>query len=110
MLDVTKSESNMRSYLSDGLVKKEPFKQIVYDTLMRNHKESLQLADELFSERRSTLWTIVISYYSMFYIASAALYKRGYKIGDRGAHKIAADGLVVVLRNRLAKSLFEEYD
>jgi len=29
----------------------------------------------------ANLWVVVISYYSMFYLANALLYKIGYKVG-----------------------------
>lgn len=58
----------------------------------------------------SNLWVIVTSYYSMYYITNAVLYKIGYKIGSKISHKITADSLIVFIRNRLKKSLIEDYD
>ena len=50
----------------------------------------------------------VISYYSMFYIANAVLFKIGYKIGEQTPHKITADALIVFVRNKLKKNFFSE--
>ena len=74
---IKEAEKNVRSYLSDGLIKKEKFRDIVFDTYMRNHRESLIVARKLFNESLSNLWVVVISYYSMFYLANALLYKLG---------------------------------
>jgi len=46
----------------------------------------------------------------MFYIANAVLYKIGYKIGDKLAHKVTADALIEVVRNKLKKSFLEDYE
>lgn len=106
---IKKAENNIRSYFSDGLIKKEKLRDIVFKTYMRNHRESLLLARKLFDEKLSNLWIIVISYYSMFYIANALLYKIGYKIGDKIAHKVTADALIVFVRDKLKNRLIEDY-
>ncbi len=113
MLDerrVQEAVQNVKRYLSDDLLKKEKFQKVVFDTYMRNHQESLDLAEHIFSTNRSNLWTIVISYYSMFYIANAVLYSLGYKVGDKIAHKITADALITVVRTKLKASLLEEFE
>ena len=46
----------------------------------------------------------------MYYIANAVLYKLGYKIGDKISHKITSDALIVFVRNKLKKSLLEDYE
>ena len=46
----------------------------------------------------------------MFYIANAVLYKIGYKTGDRVVHKVTSDALIVCIRNRLKKSLLEDFE
>jgi len=58
-----------------------------------------------------SLWVVVTSYYSMFYIANAAMAKLGLKVGEKIAHKITQDALLVyfIKNNRLAKSLLEDY-
>jgi len=58
---------------------------------------------------KSDLWVIVTSYYSMFYIANAVLYKRGLKVGDTSAHAVAANSLIVYVKDNLKKSLIEEF-
>lgn len=65
------AESSFRNYLRDNLIKKEGFVEIVYKTYLNNSLESLKVADELFKNKTSSLWVVVSSYYSMFYIASA---------------------------------------
>lgn len=107
---VKEAENNMKTYLSDGLIKKESFKDIVYHTYMRNHRESLIVAKKLSNENLSNLWIVVISYYSMFYIANAVLYKMGYKIGYKIAHKITSDALIVLIRDKLTDNLIEDYE
>ncbi len=46
----------------------------------------------------------------MYYIANAALYKYHYKVGEKISHKVTADALIVFIRNKLKKSLLEEYE
>ena len=107
---ITEAKSNFNSYLREGLIKKEPFKSIIFETYMRNHRESLIVAEELFKENKSSLWVIVTSYYSMFYIANAILYKLGYKIGSSLTHKVTADSLIFLVRNKLKERLIEDYE
>ena len=107
---IKEAENNVKSYLSEGLLKKEKLKNIVFDTYMRNHRESLLIARKIFNEKLSNLWVMVISYYSMFYIANALLYNRGYKIGSKIAHKVTADALMVLVRNKLTDHLIENYE
>lgn len=107
---IKEAENNVKSYLADMLIKKEPFKKIVYDTYRRNSRESLVVARKLLDENLSNLWVVVISYYSMFYIANAAIYKMGYKIGPKIAHKVTSDALVVFVRKKLKDSLIEGYE
>ncbi len=104
------AEINVRSYLSDGLLKKEKFKDIVFETYMRNSRESLIVAKHLFKENLSNLWVVVISYYSMFYLANAVLYKLGYKTSDKIVHKVTSDALIVFVRNKLKDRLIEDYE
>ncbi|HDI02673.1 MAG TPA: HEPN domain-containing protein [Candidatus Aenigmarchaeota archaeon] len=77
---------------------------------LKNSEESLKLANKIFSEKSSWLWVIVISYYAMYYIANAVLYKHGYKIGSRISHKVTADALIVFVRNKLKNVLLEEFE
>ena len=113
MLDekrVKEAKTNMKTYLADSMISKEPFKQIIFDTYIKNHRESLNLAEHVFNNNLSNLWSIVISYYSMFYIANAVLYKLGYKIGAKLAHKVTADALIELVRSKLKDSLIEDYE
>lgn len=105
---IQKAESNIKSYLNDGLLKKEQFRQIVFDTYLRNNRESLLSAKKLLNV--SNLWVVVISYYAMFYIANAMLYRQGYKIGSKVAHKVTSDALIVFVRDKLKASLIEDYE
>lgn len=107
---IKEAEDNVRSYLQDSLITKEPFRKIVYDTFLRNHRESAIIARKIFEEGASNLWTVVISYYSMFYIANALLYKLGYKVGPKVAHKVTSDALIVFVRNKLKTSIIENYE
>ncbi len=113
MLDQNKiieAQKNIHRYLTEGLLKKEVFQTAIYRTYIRNHEESLVLAEHILKNKLSNLWVIVISYYSMFYLTSAVLYKRGYKAGDKIVHKITADALIVYLRESLKNTLLEEYE
>lgn len=74
---VKEAESCVKVYLDDGMLKKEKFRSIVFETYIRNNRESLLVSRKLFSENLSNFWVVVISYYSMFYIANALLYKLG---------------------------------
>lgn len=77
------AEKNFRNYLNEGKIKKvDRFNELVYNTYLRNAQESLNVANQLFQNKTSSLWVVVTSYYSMFYIACAYLYKLGYKAGD----------------------------
>ena len=105
------AESNVKGYLEDGLIwkYKDP-RQEILETYQRNYQESLDVAQKLFEQNLSNLWIIVISYYSMYYITNAVLYKIGYKIGTKVSHKVTADALIVFVRNKLKKSLLEDYE
>lgn len=107
---IKEAESNVKSYLSDSLLKKEKFRSIVFETYLRNHRESMLLARKLFNEKLSNLWVVVISYYSMFYLANALLYKLGYKTGSKIAHKVTSDALIVFVRHKIKSKLIEDYE
>ena len=107
---IKEAEKSVQSYLSDGLLRKENMRNIVFETFMRNHRESLLVARNIFNDQSSHLWVVVISYYSMFYIANALLYKLGYKVGSKVAHKVTSDALIVFVRNKLKNQLIEDYE
>ena len=107
---IKEAEANIRTYLNEGLIKKEPLNSDALRVLLKNAKESIASAEKLSSDRISDLWVIVCSYYSMFYIANAVLRKLGYKVGEKIAHKVTADALIVHARGKLKASLIEEYE
>ena len=104
------AESNFRNYLRDKLIKKAGFEDIVYQTYLRNALESLKVAEELFKNKTSSLWVVVTSYYSMFYIASAYIYKKGYKAKGEIVHQIINESLIILARHDLEKHFLEEYE
>ncbi|MFH1365525.1 MAG: hypothetical protein ABIH28_03000 [archaeon] len=104
------AESNFKNYLKDRLIKKEAFQDIVYQTYLKNAAESLNVASEIFKNKTSSLWVIVSSYYSMFYIASAYLYKKGYKTGREIVHQVVNEALIILSKNDLEKHFLEEYE
>ncbi len=108
---IREAEQNVGSYLSEGLLKKikEPEKSIL-DIFKKNSEESLKIADHLSKNNLSWLWVIVCSYYTMYYMANAVLYKLGYKIGHKISHKITADALIVFVRGKLKKKLLEDFE
>lgn len=108
---IKEAENNVRKYLEDEFIwKYKQYQKEIIGAYERNYKESLTVAQKLFDENISNLWIIVISYYSMYYIANAVLYKIGYKVGPKVSHKVTSDALIVLVRNKLKKSLFEEYE
>ncbi|MFW6449956.1 MAG: hypothetical protein ACOCZ6_02785 [Nanoarchaeota archaeon] len=103
------NEHNFRKYIEDGLIKKERFNKDIYTRLYENSMESLQVANNLYQENLSFLWTIVASYYSMFYIASVFVYKKGYKAKGRIVHKVINDALVVLSKHELEEKFIQYY-
>lgn len=104
------AKKNFDRYLEEGLLKKEN-NDISKEMYLKNAEQSLLVAKELsISSLKPHLWVIVTSYYSMFYAANAVLLKLGYKVGDKIAHKITNDALIVLVLNRLKKELLEDYE
>lgn len=106
---IKEAAANVKSYLRDSLLKKDKFDPIIFKVLSNNAEESLKVANLLFSQSHSDFWTIVTSYYSMYYTANAILYKMGYKVGEKISHKVTADALIVFVRGKLKESLLEQY-
>jgi len=104
------AEIKFKNYLRDGLIKKEIFQEIIYQTYLKNATESLNVANEIFKNKTSSLWVVVSSYYSMFYIASAYLYKKGYKAGQEIVHQVVNEALIVLSKSDLEKHFLEEYE
>ncbi len=107
---IKEAEKNVREHLRSGMLKKDLFREEIMGVLQNNAQDSIEIAKFLFENKKSDLWVIVTSYYSMFYIANAVLFKLGYKVGDKNPHKVTADALIVFVRNKLKKELLEEYE
>ncbi len=107
---VQEAEINVRSYLNDSLLTKTEFLPKVFKILKKDALESLNVANFLYKNKKSSLWVIVTSYYSMFYLANALLYKLGYKVGPKISHKVTSDALISFTRKRIKQSLIESYE
>ena len=104
------AKQNFDKYLQDGLLKKKK-NETAKAMYIKNAELSLNLAEECINSALNPyLWVVVISYYSMFYIANAVLLHLGYKIGSKVVHKVTSDALIVFVRNKLKKELIEEYE
>lgn len=103
---IQQAQRNTQEYIRDGLLKKTTPNKDILNILIQNSDESLYEAQKT----TSALWKIVISYYATFYIANAALLSRGYKVGDKIAHKITSDAIITLLRDPLSKELIEDYE
>ena len=62
----------------------------------------------LLSRTRASLWVIVISYYAMFYAANAVLLHLGYRTGEKIAHKVTSDALIVLVLEKLYELLLDK--
>jgi len=113
MIDKDKKKEakrNFDKYLEDGLIKKEK-NETAKAMYIKNAEISLNLAEECMnSTLKPYLWIVVISYYSMFYIANAVLLQLGYKTGSKVVHKVTSDALIVLVMDRIRKGLLEEYE
>jgi len=107
---IREAETNVKAYLDEGLLKKSEFDSRIFSILKRNAQESLNVASFLDKNKKSGLWVIVASYYSMFYLANALLYRLGYKVGAKISHKVTTDALIVFARGKLKQSLIESYE
>jgi len=104
------AQQNFAQYLQDGLIKKEK-NETAKAMYAKNADLSLNLAEECMnSSLKPYIWVVVISYYSMFYIANAVLLELGYKTGDKVAHKVTNDALIVLVMDKIKKGLLEEYE
>ena len=110
---IKEAEANVRQYLNEGLMKhmQNETARLMY---LENSDLSLETAKKLLALETESykpfLWVIVTSYYSMYYIANAALLHLGYKIGEKISHKITSDALLAFARNKLQKKLLENYE
>ena len=104
------AEKNFTNYLRDGKIKRvDKFSDLIYNTYLKNANESLAVANQLFQNKTSSLWVVVASYYSMFYMARAYLYKLGYKTGEEIVHQVINESLIVQGRNKIKNYIFENY-
>lgn len=105
------AEKNFKRYLEERKIKQvSNFDSLVYGTYLRNARESLNVANQLFQNKTSYLWVIVSSYYSMFYFACAYLYKIGYKPGDEIVHQVINEALIVHGRHKIKNHLLQAYE
>ena len=100
---------SIRTLENEGLVSKTDQKEIVFNTFLRNHDESLKLANNTYRRQESNLWVVVISYYSMFYLASAYIYAHGFKVGSYMVHQITLDMFEHLSKKQLPSELIESY-
>lgn len=104
------AQQNFSQYLQDGLVKKEK-NETAKEMYLKNADLSLNLAEECMnSNLKPYLWVVVVSYYSMFYIANAVLLELGYKTSDKIVHKVTNEALLVLVIDKIKKGLLEEYE
>src|SRR3989338_5563932 len=104
------AQRNFAQYLRDGLIKKEK-NETAKSMYLKNADLSLNLAEDCMkSSLKPYVWVVVISYYSMFYIANAVLLELGYKTGDKVVHKVTNDALIVLVMDKIKKGLLEEYE
>ena len=104
------AQKNFAQYLHDGMIKKEKNEtaKLMY---LKNADLSINLAEECMnSPLKPHIWVVVISYYSMFYIANALLLELGYKTGDKIVHQVTNEALIVLVLDRIKKGLLEEYE
>lgn len=102
--------NNFKRYLEEGLLKKE-INELAKNKYLENTDLFLRTAAELMqSPLKPYLWIIVISYYSMFYMANAALLHYGYKTQEKIVHKVTGDALIVLVLDKLKKGLLEDYE
>lgn len=65
---IKEAESNVKIYVRDGLLRKNEPDEKIISTFKNNSQESIKVAKMLFREDISSLWVIVSSYYSMYYM------------------------------------------
>src|SRR3989338_2017324 len=104
------AQQNFAHYLQNRLIKKEK-NDTAKAMYTKNADLSLNLAEECMnSSLKPYIWVVVISYYSMFYMANAVLLELGYKTGAKMVHKVTNDALIVLVTDKIKKGLLEEYE
>jgi len=107
---INEAKQNFDKYLQDGLITKGK-NESAKSMYIQNADLSIKLASECMkSELNPHLWIIVMSYYSMFYVANAVLLELGYKTGSKIAHKVTNDALIVLVMDKLKKGMIDEYE
>lgn len=101
--------SSIKQREIEGLIRRVRKEDVILQTFLRNHDESLKLANNTFKRQESNLWVVVISYFSMFYLANAYIYSKGYKIGHISTHKITQEVLEELSKNELSQDILKEY-
>jgi len=108
---IKQAENNFRKYVQEGKIKEvSKIDSLIYETYLKNARESLNVANQLFQNKTSSLWVVVSSYYAMFYMACAYLYKSGYKPGDEIIHQVVNESLIVKGRHKIKNHLLEAYE
>jgi uncharacterized protein (UPF0332 family) len=104
------ARENFAEYLRDGLIRKQKDEE-AKKMYIQNSDLSLKLAEKMLDDPlKPYLWSIVVSYYSMFYMANAVLLHLGYKTGKKVVHKVTSDALIVLVLDKLRNELLEEYE
>lgn len=107
---IKQAEDNFRIYLQEGKIRKiSKQNTLIYETYLKNARESLNVANQLFQNKTSSLWVVVTSYYSMFYMACAYLYKLGYKTEHEIVHQVINESLIVQGRHKIKNHLLKAY-
>ena len=108
---IKQAEDNFKNYLREGkIIKVGVSKNLIYETYLKNARESLGVANLLFRNDSSSLWVVVSSYYSMFYMACAYLYKLGFKTKHEIVHQVVNEALIVQGRHKIKNYLLEFYE
>tara|TARA_Y100000034_G_C6857381_1_gene389842 strand:- start:936 stop:1457 length:522 start_codon:yes stop_codon:yes gene_type:complete len=104
------AENNFKIYLQERKIQKvSELNNLIYETYLRNARESLKVANLLSNNKTSSLWVIVTSYYSMFYMACAYLYKLGYKTKHEIVHQVINEALIFQGRHKIKNHLLNNY-
>ena len=106
---ILEAKTNFDNFLRDELLCKEQCNSQILKQYEDNAIESLISAKALFTDNISLLWTVVTSYYAMFYIASAYVYRKGYRSQHQIVHKVINEALIVFGRRELQVTLLDEY-
>ncbi len=104
------AQENYRQDLRDGYIRKQKPDKDLIKAFVDNSDESLYVAEYLFQEGISPMWVIVSSYYSMYYVSNAVLNQLGFKVGEKMSHRITADALIVLVRDKLKTHLLQDFD